>query len=63
MVVAAQVGNHGRSMSLFTRKPDEREPKRCAGCGERLPEGARECTMCGRRVEPADAPPNKVQGS
>jgi len=49
-------------MGLFTRKSDEPEPKRCAECGERLPDGARECTMCGYPVEPADEPAEKVQG-
>jgi uncharacterized membrane protein YvbJ len=50
-------------MGLFTRNADELEPERCPQCGERLPEGARECTMCGEPVDPADEAAEKVQGA
>jgi hypothetical protein len=35
-------------MGLFRRKAGvEPEPARCPMCTERVPEGARECAMCG----------------
>ncbi len=43
-------------MSLIKRKQaSDDEPVRCPNCGERLPEGARQCTMCGRSVADVSA--------
>ena len=44
-------------MGLFRRKTtieDDRE--RCPQCGERVPEGADECAMCGVDLRPLRAP-------
>jgi rRNA maturation endonuclease Nob1 len=38
-------------MRLFRRKRDHAVLK-CAGCGERIPEGALECSMCGEELDP-----------
>lgn len=39
------------AMSLIKRKKgSDDESARCPNCRERLPEGARQCTMCGRSV-------------
>lgn len=40
----------GEATRLFKRKPDleEDDVVRCPACGERVPEGATECAMCGR---------------
>ena len=50
-------------MGLFTRKAEEPAPKRCPYCLEPVPEGARECTMCGRKLEAAEELADKVQGN
>jgi zinc-ribbon domain len=43
-------------MGLFRRKrSDEDEEERCPYCGERVPEGAVECVMCGTALEPLRA--------
>ena len=34
-------------MRLFKRKTSADLATRCPGCGERMPEGAHECAMCG----------------
>jgi len=40
-------------MRLFRRKQDdEDEGERCPYCGERVPEGAADCMMCGAALEP-----------
>ncbi len=42
-------------MGLFKRKPTgDDEAPRCPSCGERVPAGVRQCTMCGRSL--ADVP-------
>jgi hypothetical protein len=38
-------------MRLFKRRRDA-ETLRCAGCGERAPAGAFECSMCGEELDP-----------
>ena len=40
-----------KPMRLFKRRRDE-EALRCAGCGERAPDGAFECSMCGEQLDP-----------
>jgi hypothetical protein len=43
-------------MGLFRRKrSDEDEEERCPYCGERVPDGAAECVMCGTALEPLRA--------
>lgn len=43
-------------MALFRRKPIvEDEVERCPRCGERVPEGASECAMCGVALRPLRA--------
>ena len=38
-------------MALIKRKaPSEDISPRCPNCHERVPEGARQCTMCGRNL-------------
>ncbi len=38
-------------MRLFKRKPtNEDMTTRCPDCGERVPAGVRQCTMCGRSL-------------
>ena len=38
-------------MRLFKRNRDDAVLK-CAGCAERVPEGALECSMCGEAFDP-----------
>jgi hypothetical protein len=40
-------------MRLFGRKPSDDEVEdRCPHCGERVPEGAAQCMMCGVDLRP-----------
>ena len=40
-------------MRLFGRKPtDEETEERCPQCGERVPDGAADCLMCGVDLRP-----------
>jgi ribosomal protein L40E len=42
------LGDKGESMRFFRRKVStNEEPDRCPLCGERLPDDAEECAMCG----------------
>jgi hypothetical protein len=42
-----------KGMGLFRRKATvEDEPERCPLCGERLPDDADECAMCGADLKP-----------
>lgn len=59
MDYGAPWGNDGGSenersrMGLFKRKPViEDDGERCPRCGERVPEGANECAMCGVDLRP-----------
>ena len=38
-------------MRLFKRRRNE-EALKCVGCGERVPDGALECSMCGEELDP-----------
>ena len=38
-------------MRLFKRRRDD-DVRKCACCGERAPEGALECSMCGEELDP-----------
>ncbi len=43
-------------MRLFKRKPtNEDVTTRCPDCGERVPAGVRQCTMCGRDLDDVSA--------
>jgi len=42
-------------MRLFKRKNRGDIARRCASCGERLPDGAHVCAMCGAGVGTADS--------
>jgi len=45
-------------MRFFQRKPgSDDEAERCPRCGERVPEGAVECMMCGVALEHLRAVP------
>ena len=38
-------------MGLFKKKlSDDDDDVRCPNCGERVPAGSRQCTMCGRSL-------------
>jgi ribosomal protein L40E len=40
-------------MGLFRRNTNvEPEPEKCPLCGERVPDGADECRMCGANLKP-----------
>ena len=40
-------------MGLFRRNTNvEPEPEHCPLCGERVPEGADDCNMCGANLKP-----------
>jgi zinc-ribbon domain len=50
-------------MSLFRRKPNIDDAARCPSCGERLPDDATECAMCGgdlTKVGDARGPDRRV---
>jgi DNA-directed RNA polymerase subunit RPC12/RpoP len=38
-------------MSLFKRKAADDDVPKCPACGERVPEGAARCAMCGHAFE------------
>jgi hypothetical protein len=46
-----------RSMRLFKRKTPIDDAVRCPECGERLPDGAHECAMCGHDLHASGAFP------
>jgi hypothetical protein len=46
-------------MTLFKRKSDVEEVPHCPTCGERVPEKATECAMCGQDLEAS--PPRFVR--
>ena len=53
-------------MSLFKRNQTSDDAVRCPNCRERIPEGERECTMCGCNladVRDDDAPRDTVDAS
>jgi hypothetical protein len=51
-------------MRLFRRRRvDEPEGTRCPQCGERVPEGADECMMCGADLRSLVHAPEQAAGS
>jgi hypothetical protein len=51
-------------MRLFRRRRlDEPEGTRCLQCGERVPEGADECMMCGADLRPLVRAPGQAAKS